>query len=181
MLDAYLSTVRVKVNQSTFPEGIYLFWHSKMLIGWRLFKGKNFNTIVSKSKDGEILTNILTKWDYFVARGSTSKDGKEALGNLISEVKKKHFAALTPDGPRGPAMEIKNGALSLAFKTGLPLIPVRINYSKKKKFIKSWDKFELPYAFTKCEVTLGKKHFYNNILEGEELNTFKNLLKSEMN
>lgn len=169
------------MNKELESEGIYLFWHSKMLIGWRLFKGKRCNTIVSTSKDGDILTNVLDKWDFNIARGSSSKDGKTALDLLVANLKLNKLAALTPDGPRGPAMEMKNGALSLAFKTGLPLIPLRINYNKKKIFVKSWDKFELPFAFTKCEVTVGNKYYYNAILEGEELSIFKNRLKSEMN
>ncbi len=169
------------MNKELDNEGIYLFWHSKMLIGWKLFKGKRCNTIVSTSKDGDILSNILDKWDYNIARGSSSKDGKVALDLLVTNLKMNKLAALTPDGPRGPALEMKSGALSLALKTGLPLIPVRIKYNKKKIFIKSWDKFELPFAFTKCEVTVGNKHYYKEILEAEELNIFKNGLKSEMN
>lgn len=181
MLDLYLSTVRVRINQTEFPEGIYLFWHSKMLIGWRLFRGKNFNTIISRSKDGEILSAILERWSYKISRGSSSKGGKEALDELVVDADQRHYAALTPDGPRGPALEVKNGALSLAYKTKLPLIPVRINYSSKKILSRSWDKFEIPLPFSLCEVTIGSKYAYDKILDGTELIRFKNKLKSEMN
>ena len=152
-----------------------------MLIGWRLFKGKNFNTIVSKSKDGEILSNVLTRWSYKIARGSSSSGGKEALDELIQSVQENHFAALTPDGPRGPALEIKNGALALAFKTKLPLIPVSINYSRKKILSKSWDRFEIPMPFSTCEIIIGDKIPYDSVIEGEALNVFKNKLKAGMN
>ncbi|CAN5484230.1 hypothetical protein BH10BAC5_BH10BAC5_24800 [soil metagenome] len=179
-MDIYLSTIRIRIDSDVFPEGIYIFWHSKMLIGWRLFKGKNFNTIVSRSNDGEILSNVLTRWSFKIARGSSSKGGKEALDELTGSLKNFHFAALTPDGPRGPAMEIKNGALSLAFKSGLPLIPVSINYSKKKVLLKSWDKFEIPSLFSTCTVKIGSKYRYIEKLENNELIEFKNRLKLEM-
>ena len=80
-----------------------------MLLGWWLFRDKNFSALVSQSKDGEILTNILNSWGYNVMRGSSSKGGKKALEELIS-VSLKSSVVMTPDGPRGPAGVSPTGA-----------------------------------------------------------------------
>jgi lysophospholipid acyltransferase (LPLAT)-like uncharacterized protein len=43
----------------------------------------------------------------------------------------------------------------LAKKTGYPIIPV--SYSAKKiKVFSSWDRFILPYPFTRCRLVYGK-------------------------
>lgn len=150
-----------------------------MLLGWWLFKDKNYSALVSQSKDGEILTNVLNQWGYNVLRGSSSKGGKEALEELITS-SGNSSVVLTPDGPRGPAKELKNGALIISNKCNIPIIPVSINYGKRKILSGSWDKFEIPYPFSKCEVKFGKEVFYGKYLENDELDNFKRSLSQMM-
>jgi len=159
---------------------IFIFWHAKMLTGWWLFKKEKCFALVSKSKDGDILTRLLHKWKYDVIRGSSSKSGKEALEQIIGEITDGNSVVLTPDGPRGPTKEIKNGALIISNRTGYPIIPVKINYSKKKILNKSWDKFEIPLPFSKCEVSFGKHFYYKEFLYDKDLSNFKQEISSQM-
>jgi lysophospholipid acyltransferase (LPLAT)-like uncharacterized protein len=151
-----------------------------MIAGWYLFKNKTSAAIVSQSNDGEILTSLLKNWNYKVCRGSSSKGGKEALQELIEYGKKGYSIVITPDGPRGPANEIKNGALVIANECNIPIIPIKISYSLKKILKKSWDKFQIPYPFAKCSVGTGEEFFYEKYLEENELTNFKNKLKAEL-
>ena len=143
------STLRLRiVNKSLDPsKKIFIFWHSKMLLGWWLFKKENCLALVSKSKDGDILTRLLHNFKYNVIRGSSSKGGKDALEQIINEISNGNSVVITPDGPGGPARGIKNGALIISNRTGYPIIPVKINFSRKKILNKSWDKFEIPLPF----------------------------------
>ncbi len=183
IISAYINTLRIKINN--IPEAdsnsVYIFWHSKMLVGWWLFKNNKSAALVSQSKDGDILNNILTKWKYNVVRGSNSKGSREALTQMINLVKQSYSAVITPDGPRGPAGEIKNGALIISNKCSVPVIPVRITYSKKKILENSWDKFEIPLPFSKCTVDFGGEYFYENYLDEENLSLLKKQISSEMN
>jgi len=181
LMTSYLRTVRVSVKgeDKRNKKAIFIFWHKNMLIGWKLFRNKRYIALVSQSKDGQILSSILSKWKYQVIRGSSSKGGKEAIKSIV-ENSGNIPVVLTPDGPRGPAQEIKNGALILSNKTGLPIIPVKITYAKKKILIKSWDKFEIPFPFSKCVVEFGNEYGYNEYLPDNELIDFKNLLKQQM-
>lgn len=151
-----------------------------MLVGWWIFKNRNYTALVSQSKDGEILTKILTKWNYNVVRGSSSKGGKEALMEIIEIAKLKRSVVITPDGPRGPAEEMKNGAFIISHESNVPLIPVKIIYKHKFIFKKSWDKFEVPLPFSKCEVSFGSERFYENYLDDENLKTLKRNISLEM-
>ena len=182
LINSYLKTLKLNIINPPEPEEkcIYIFWHSKMLAGWWLFRNKNAAAMVSQSKDGEILNGILTKWEYEVIRGSGSSRGKEALNELIESAKSGKNIILTPDGPRGPAGIIKNGALVISNKTGLPIVPVRITYLRKKVLEKSWDKFEIPFPFSTCNVVFGSKYNYKEYLDEPELKKFKESVSKEM-
>lgn len=181
LLNLLIGTLRIKYNNrpQKHSKSVYIFWHSKMLLGWWLFKNKKYSALVSQSKDGEILTKVLEKWGYKVLRGSSSKGGKEALNDLIME-SDENSVVLTPDGPRGPANVLKNGALIISNRSNIPIVPVKITFKKKKILSKSWDKFEIPYPFSECEVHFGEGLHYPVYLENEELENFKNKLSLNM-
>jgi len=182
VINIYIKTLRIKINN--FPDldtnAVFIFWHSKMLIGWWLFSNKQYGALVSQSKDGEILNRILIRWKYKVVRGSSSKAGKEALSEIINFAEFGNSVVLTPDGPRGPPGNIKNGALVISYECKIPIIPVKIFNHNKNILSKSWDKFEIPLPFSKCEVHFGAKHYYKQFLYGNELNEFKKALSKEM-
>lgn len=182
LIKVLVSTLRVKITNKNAlsKKAVFIFWHSQMLAGWSLFKNKKSCTLVSQSNDGEILSVLLKKWNYKVSRGSSSKGGKEALHELIDAANKGSSIIITPDGPRGPARQIKNGALIVAYECSMPIIPVKIIYSSKKILVKSWDRFEIPYPFSKCEVSFGSEYFYNEYLIEAKLTEFKNKLASQL-
>ena len=109
--------------------------------------------MVSKSFDGEWIARIVTHLGYRVFRGSSTKDGAVALIKMLRDGETGHIS-LTVDGPRGPAEKVKPGALALAARSGLPIVP--ISYVAKKAWrLKSWDKFILPKPFTTVTVRYG--------------------------
>ena len=163
-----------------FHGKIFVFWHSKMFTGWWIFRKKNFMALVSQSKDGEILSNILKKWNFKLARGSSSKGGKEALNQIIETAGNNDSVVMTPDGPGGPALEFKNGALIISKEKDIPIIPVKISYSKKHVFNKSWDKFEIPFPFSNCDIIFGKEFNYREFLPDNELINYKKNICSLM-
>ncbi len=160
-------------------KSIFIFWHGRMLCGWWLFRNSSPGAIVSKSKDGELLSYLLKKWGYTLFRGSSSSDGKIAMVKLIENESSLDKIVLTPDGPRGPAYKLKNEVLSIALKTGLPIVPIKIEYCRFKR-VNSWDEFEIPYPFTECIVTVSEPVYYDSFLSGEKLKDFKLYLQGKM-
>lgn len=167
-----LKTVRIKVlgcehvdklrsGNNNFVLG---FWHGTMLIPWFLHREKNFAALVSQSKDGEILTRVLKKWNYKVARGSSNMGGKEALKILLQQADENYSIAITPDGPTGPPRVMKPGAVIAAKKKSIPLVLIGIAHEKKYQ-LRSWDKFEIPKPFSKVIAVYSEP-----ILIGEDLN-----------
>lgn len=169
-LNILSKTWRIEVK-GELPENpaVIAFWHGQMLPGWKLFDGQNPTAIVSTSKDGAILTNLLEKWGFEVARGSSSKSGSVALRQMIRFAEKR-YVLITPDGPRGPKNKMKAGAVITAMRAQVPLILLRINIHKSKVFDKSWDDFELPLPFSKVTIQISEKIYIDKELNKEEVN-----------
>ncbi len=142
---------------------ILAFWHGTMLLPWYLNRNKKFAAIVSMSKDGELLSKILRRWNYNIIRGSSSVGGDIALGIMVDFAKNNNSIAITPDGPKGPVLKLKAGAVVTAKKSGLPLVLLGVGY-KNKKLLNSWDSFQVPLFFTKANVFFSEPILISNNL-----------------
>ncbi|MBS1537435.1 MAG: lysophospholipid acyltransferase family protein [Bacteroidetes bacterium] len=136
-----------KIGENEYDRAVIAFWHGKMLPIWKLFSHKNSSAVISLSKDGDVLANLLQSWNYVVLRGSSSKGGKEVLEEMVKHAKKSKLL-ITPDGPRGPIYKLKPGAVIASQRAGVPLIICKVEI-KWKITLKSWDKFEIPLPFSK--------------------------------
>ncbi len=88
-------------------------------------------------------------------RGSTSRRGHQALRELTTWARRDYDLAITPDGPRGPCYVVQEGVIALAQLTGRPIVPVSFNL-KWKIQTKSWDRFQIPLPFSRCEMIFGQ-------------------------
>jgi hypothetical protein len=156
------------------------FWHGTMLLPWYLNRNKNFAGLTSKSKDGDLLAKILKKWKYKVLRGSSSEGGDIALGLMIDFAKNGYSIAITPDGPKGPPHKLKAGAVIAAKKAGLPLVLAGIGF-KNKRYLKSWDSFQIPKFFTKVNVIYSDPVYVGENLSREETSKIIELCEKKLN
>ena len=62
-------------------------------------------------------------------------------------------AGITPDGPKGPSMVFKPGAVSLSRLSRRPFMLLGIGYGSCHR-LRSWDRFALPLPFSRVDVTL---------------------------
>ena len=130
---------------------IVVFWHRKIFTvcsATRIIKKKA--SIVSASKDGEILAELLRREGNELIRGSSNKDNIKSLKEAMKYAKKKYTLGIAIDGPGGPVFEPKSGAIFIAKKTGMPIVPVSSYCSKKWIFKNMWDKLEIPMPFSRC-------------------------------
>lgn len=153
-ISALARSLRIDWRGDPLPDrAVVAFWHAKMIAGWWVAR-KNAVALVSKSKDGEKLSQILRSWKYKIVRGSSGKGGTEALGDAIELVRMgaANRLVITPDGPRGPREVMKRGAFIAAKELALPLVFLDITYDNTKVLTKSWDRFEVPYPLSKVIV-----------------------------
>ena len=87
---------------------------------------------------------------------------------MIKELKSGGELIIVPDGPRGPAREMKPGAVKLAKETGAFLVPFTFSSSRRKS-LKSWDAFLIPRPFTRFVAIYGKPFTVESSLSDQEL------------
>ena len=88
-------------------------------------------------------------------RGSSSRRGAQAVLELSSWAGRGYDLAVTPDGPRGPRHVVQDGVMALAQVTGLLIVPYSCQLGWKIQ-LKSWDRFQIPLPFSRCEMTFGE-------------------------
>ncbi len=159
---------------------IFAFWHSRMLFFNYMYKQFDAAILASRSEDGEIAVRVLQKQGHEAIRGSTTRGGSRALVTLIKKLKeRKRPAVIIPDGPQGPRFKVQPGIIILAKKTGYPILPV--SYSAKKiKIFTSWDRFILPYPFTKCTAVYGDPLYVPQNADKDTENKCLNILEKEL-
>ena len=152
-LRAVASTWRIHI-QGNMPQApcIIAFWHGEMLPIWYAMRVMRPVALVSNSNDGDYLARLLHDWRYTVIRGSTSKGGGEALHTMVEYASSGRAVLVTPDGPRGPAHEMKAGAVVAAQRAQVPLVLARAYTHNAKTFHRSWDNFQLPMPFSHTTV-----------------------------
>lgn len=144
-------------------QAIYCVWHNRLVLCLKAYYGyvKKRNrscgmaAMVSASKDGGFLAAILQCFNVEPVRGSTSRRGPQALLELTTWAERGYDLAITPDGPRGPRYQVQDGVMSLAQITGLPIVPCSYQLSWKLR-VRSWDGFQIPLPFSRCDMRFGK-------------------------
>jgi hypothetical protein len=157
----------VKQARSQGPV-IFALWHDELFSPSYLHRHEGVIAVVSSSQDGELLAQVLSRLGYQLARGSSTRNGMQAVRQVLEHMQRtKADAVLTVDGPRGPRHQVKEGAVYLAAKSGLPVVPVRVHMHPVKRFHKAWDKFQLPLPGARCIVYYGQPY----TLESQKINS----------
>lgn len=141
---------------------IVCFWHNRLAICIKVrtafvnnrTDGNRAAALVSASRDGGLLSRVLELFQIQAVRGSSSRRGPQALREMVGWGERGYDLAITPDGPRGPCYRVADGVTSLAQLTGLPILPMAFNLNWKIS-LKSWDRFQIPLPFARCEVHVG--------------------------
>jgi lysophospholipid acyltransferase (LPLAT)-like uncharacterized protein len=137
---------------------IFSIWHNRLAFSMTFWKygregrkAAGLAALISASKDGALLARTLEHFHVQAARGSSSRRGSQALLELTSYIEEGFHVAITPDGPRGPKYQIQEGIISLAQLTAAPIVPVGA-IARRKYSLKSWDSFQIPLPFTRCDL-----------------------------
>jgi hypothetical protein len=134
---------------------ILAFWHGRILMmpkSWRT--GVKIHMLISRHRDGELITRAVKPFGIDTIRGSAAKPGKEAdkgglaaLREILRALKQGECIGITPDGPRGPRMRATDGVVTIARLSGAPIVPA-VWSARRRWMLNSWDRFLVPGLFT---------------------------------
>lgn len=155
---------RVQGEESYFLERskgrpiIFAFWHSQLMIMpfWysSLARGRKISAMISQSRDGQIVSDLIEQFGFDPIRGSSSRGGASALLRLNRKLREGFDLAISPDGPRGPRFQVQQGVVSLALTSGCPIIPIAYQV-KRKKVLDTWDHFIIPFPYNSGALVMG--------------------------
>ena len=167
-LSLCLGTARWRRENTGAIEGVWaakgpvlvLFWHSRIALSpacWDRRRAQDARALISLSPDGEFIAKAVAKLGFPAIRGSSSKStkkgekvkgGSAAFRDALRWLKSGGALAITPDGPRGPAEQMAEGAALLAKVSGAPVMLVGLAGAPCKR-LGSWDKAMIPLPFAK--------------------------------
>jgi lysophospholipid acyltransferase (LPLAT)-like uncharacterized protein len=163
LVKAICATLRVQVVRSDLEQTvrmqrrnvIYAFWHGHLLYLMYRYRGSGVYILVSQSRDGDVLSQMLQRFALPTIRGSSSRGGRRSLLELVRLARAGASAAIAPDGPRGPRHQAQSGIIILARLTEIPILPVAVGARWKIEF-QSWDRFLLPLPGSRVIVAYGE-------------------------
>jgi len=146
---------------------IFAFWHQCVLPCTIYFRRTGATILISRSFDGELITRILGLFGFHAVRGSSSRAGREGLAGLKQVIESGHPAIFTADGPRGPIYQTKMGPIKLAQLTGARIGAFHLE-PKHALQVNSWDRFLVPWPFTRIVVSWSRwTHVPADLADGD--------------
>jgi len=166
-------------------------WHGQLLPVLYFFspldKARNYYArlsplilLASPSRDGELVAEVAQRWGVTVCRGSRQKGGARALQEMATYLRQGRRAALVADGSRGPARVAQKGLLFLAREAQVPILPVAMAASRKMVF-HTWDRFELPWPFSRIALLVGRPLWVAPDVRGAKLEPLRQQLQLCLN
>ncbi len=162
LIRTYSATFRLTVEnekawQAMFNKNrvvILVTWHQQFFSAIRHFKTYaryNPGLMISKSQDGDLIAGVANRTGWHTPRGSSSRGGKEAMGEMIHHLITHRFGAHILDGPTGPMGKVKPGIIKMGLETHAVLVPFFTD-ADKAWFFNSWDRFMLPKPFARVRL-----------------------------
>lgn len=164
------------------PPVLWLMWHNRLFLMPALraymFPMRKGTALTSASKDGDWIAAFMGVFGIGAIRGSSSRRGVKAILEMLAAADKGDLA-ITPDGPRGPRYHLNPGALLIAQKTGLPIVPIGVEFSSAWRTT-GWDGFFIPKPFATVVITLDKPFYVNQTATDEEFEAERQRLETAM-
>lgn len=168
---------------ATAPSLIPCYWHqhqlycakylleqrSRLKVGW----------LISPSVDGELGAMMVRRVGAHVIRGSSSHTGARALRDYYQALVKEDISpVITPDGPRGPRLKFKPGAILLAQMSGRPILPMA--YAASRAWRIKWDRFVIPVPLSRIAIAIGPPRLVPRALDAAALERLQGEMEQEL-
>ncbi len=131
---------------------ILVFWHERILaipLVWPFLPRRNkIHALQSPHADGRFMAQWCRNLGVHTIWGSSNRNALSGLRGLKRILDAGKVAAITPDGPRGPARIAAMGPVSLSNLSGKPIIPATWAVSRYWR-APGWDGMVIPKPFSR--------------------------------
>lgn len=158
---------------------IAVVWHGKMIAPLYLHRHLGVVAMVSEHRDGEMIARTVQRLGYETVRGSSTRGGRQALRDMLKALRLNKICCILPDGPTGPRHQFKIGALVLAMRAGVPLIPMTFA-SSQSITLRSWDRMTLWWPLSRIRLIYGEPIRVPEGLDSAGLELFRQEVEGRM-
>lgn len=158
---------------------IYSVWHDSLLMPLLLGRQPSTVALIGMHQDGAFLAHAMKLLNIPAVRGSSSRGGAEAVSQLIEQTANHHIV-VTPDGPRGPRREMKQGIAFLASRTGKPVVPTAFACRSAWSIGTGWTDLAVPKPFTIIHAFAGEAIVVPADADKQTLRSFTQKIQDEM-
>ena len=131
---------------------ILAHWHGDELALIQFARRYRIATIVSTSKDGQLMDGVLKLLGAKTSRGSSTRGAVGALKGLIRLTRDGQSCSFAVDGPKGPIYKVKPGVFETSRMIKAPIFAGGVAVDRAWHFPRSWNKTYLPKPFAKIIV-----------------------------
>ena len=181
-----LKTVRWRLDMPSETEAILVsgapficcFWHGRLLLtpaAWR-----RVHALISTHRDGRLIAGTMRNLGMSVVEGSSRRGGMVALREMQRILTRGDTVAITPDGPKGPRMRAKMGAVKAAQLTAVPIIPLTGSASRQWQ-ARSWDRFTIPLPLSRGHLAFGAPIWVPRDADAATLEAHRQELENQIN
>jgi len=144
---------------------LVVVWHGRGLLPILFFQGLPLMIYTSHPRDGSFrgLSRHVRRLSlagmrhlgYRVFDASTFSTESRGVIRFLQLLEQSRGGVIAADGPSGPNFRAKPGAVFMAKKTGVDLLPVGAAFRDAIAW-DSWDHFEIPRPFTRAAIIIGE-------------------------
>ena len=160
---------------------ILAFWHGRLLMipmAWQRLAPMHM--LISSHRDGRIIADAVTYFGVDSIAGSTRRGGSAALRTMLKQLAAGDCVGITPDGPRGPAMQASIGIVNAARLARVPIVPI-VFATRHRRVLRTWDRFHLALPFGRGVFIWGEPIEIEPHLGEGRLERARLLVESRMN
>jgi lysophospholipid acyltransferase (LPLAT)-like uncharacterized protein len=153
-------TLRVEVRGVEWLDGssrsVIAIWHGRLHPCLLTVGRRGMSNMASRSRDGEVAKRIARHIGPDAVRGSSKRGGAAALAELAQRLEqgRSWSVALTVDGPRGPVAQPKRGAIDLARRLQIPILPTSAS-GRPCRTTRAWDASMIVMPFGRVLAQVG--------------------------
>ena len=158
---------------------LFVFWHEYIPFMFYLRGHCQVAFLVSQHRDAQWVSQAARHMGFQTVQGSTTRGGVAALLRILNN--RVPNLAITPDGPRGPRHHLAPGAVYLASRLGIPVVPVGLGYDRPWRVRKSWDQFAIPRPYSRARAIFAPRVVVPDGLSRDRLDAYSRRIEAMLN
>jgi len=155
------STLRISSSGLDLRDdnAIFAVWHQTNFMLGKINPFDNLAALTADGIRGDMMSIVVGAYVKKVIRASydgSPRKSAHATFEMLKAIKEGYRTVIALDGPAGPYRSIKPGIFYLASRSGKRIVPLCIYPSFKITIRSRWDKYVIPFPFSRVGVYAGK-------------------------